>query len=54
MYSRKDEVAGNPGKIHTTGGDLSNGTTEERDVEFVKMEIGTMKKHLIEEWGFKF
>lgn len=54
MYSKKNQDAGEPAKIHTTGGDESNGGTQERDVEFIEMKIGPMKAHLIKEWGFIF
>lgn len=44
-------------KIHTTGGleaEGREGKAGERDVEWVKMDAASMKRHLVEEWGFKF
>ena len=44
-------------KIHTTGGLEAQGREgkgADRDVEWVAMDTVSMKKHLIEEWGFKF
>lgn len=55
MYSKKDAEAGRTkAKIHTTGGDEAKGSLEERDVDWVEMETGEMRKHLQSEWGFVF
>lgn len=44
-------------KVHTTGGleaEGREGNAGEKDVEWVSMDTVSMKKHLIEEWGFRF
>lgn len=55
MFNAKDAKEGRTkAKVHTTGGNEGRGSTKERDVVWVEMEVGAMKKHLVEEWGFKF
>lgn len=53
MYADKE---GQPrrAKVFTTGGDDAKGSLESRDVEWVDMEVGPMKRYLAKEFGFKW
>lgn len=55
MFNAKNATeGGTKAKVHTTGGLEARGSTADRDVVWVEMETGAMRKHLEEEWGFKF
>lgn len=56
MYSeREDDVPGQErAKVYTTGGIESEGLDEGRDVEWVPMRVGPMRKWFQDNMGYKF
>lgn len=53
MYADKEDQP-RRAKVFTTGGDEARGSLESRDVEWVDMEVGPMKRYLAREFGFKW
>ncbi|GAA5992485.1 hypothetical protein JCM10908_000843 [Rhodotorula pacifica] len=54
MFAEKEGETTRRAKVFTTGGDEAKGSLESRDVEWVEMKVGPMKRYLAKEFGFKW
>lgn len=54
MFAEKEGEEERRAKVYTTGGHEGKGSSEGRDVDWVEMQVGTMKEYLKKEFGFGF